>query len=439
MIEEGRSQPVVGILLNDWFDEWLDSLGMSLDTFANHMMGSWVFNYVQALQAVGVRSVLVCVSTQVSTLTRVTHCPTGATILILPPSRMYQIVKRWLPKPLESAAGNSFPTARVSLLKRARMVVDFLTESYLATPFIALFRELQHEGCRSLLVQDYESVRFDLCVLFARLKHVQVCGTFTGALPHKWFLRPLRRLALGLCAGLAIGARIEAERVQAQYRVPDDRVSLIYSPVDLGIFYPSPKDQMRASLGIPALVKLAIYHGRIELQYKGLDVLLDAWKQLCENRGDQEIRLLLIGTGSDAVEFGKLLSTKKLPGVEWLNQWVHDRGLIRRYLSAADVYVFPSRGDVCPNAVIEAMACGLPIVASNVNGIEDLLEGGEQSGGLLVPPGDARALAEALGRVFDNQALTCELGRRARCRVEKCFSMEAVGKQLSVLLLSGRP
>ena len=124
--------------------------------------------------------------------------------------------------------------------------------------------------------------------------------------------------------------------------------------------------------------------------------------------------------------------------MKWVDQWVHHRGLIRRYLSSADVYVFPSRGDACPNAVIEAMACGLPIVASNVNGIRDILEGDEQSGGLLVPPGDARALAQALGRVLNDHALARDLRLRAQYRAGKNFSMELVGKQLRSFLLNGR-
>jgi len=83
------------------------------------------------------------------------------------------------------------------------------------------------------------------------------------------------------------------------------------------------------------------------------------------------------------------------------------------------------------------MACGLPIVASDVNGITDIIEGGEESGGVLVPPGNAPALTGALKRVMLDPVFARELGLRARHRVEECFSVEKVGKQLSVLLLPG--
>jgi starch synthase len=120
----------------------------------------------------------------------------------------------------------------------------------------------------------------------------------------------------------------------------------------------------------------------------------------------------------------------QLPGVLWLNEFVHDRTTIRRYLSAADVYAFASRHEGFPVALIEAMACNLPVVATDAQGVPDILEGGEASGGLMVPRDDSSALALALGRVLDNPAWSRELGKRARSRIEACFSLESVGKQL---------
>jgi starch synthase len=83
------------------------------------------------------------------------------------------------------------------------------------------------------------------------------------------------------------------------------------------------------------------------------------------------------------------------------------------------------------------MACGLPVVASDAQGIPDILEGGEASGGLVVPRDNATELALALGRVLDADAWGRELGRRARLRAETNFSLEASGKQLRGFLLNG--
>jgi starch synthase len=119
-----------------------------------------------------------------------------------------------------------------------------------------------------------------------------------------------------------------------------------------------------------------------------------------------------------------------------VDEYVRDRTAIQRYLSAADVYTLPSRHEGFPVAPIEAMASGLPVVAADAPGVPDILEGGEASGGIVVPRGDATALAEALGRLLDDEAWGHELGKRARYRVENYFSLEAIGKQLREFMFS---
>lgn len=437
MNEERQAQPVVGILTVEVFDDWLDDLGVSLDVFTSQMMGTWVFNYLQALKLAEVEPILYVISSKVGASIRLTHGATGAAIVLLPPPRIYRLIRRWLPTRPKLMAWHFRGRVRDGLAHTAYRALRFFLR-YLATPIFALFSELKRDRCQSLLVQEYESARFDLCVLLGRLKKVAVFGTFQGGLPHHTVFRPLRPLALRLCAGLLIPAKNEAKRVMNQYGFPSEKISLLYTPVDLSIYHPDSKKEQRDSLGLPQDAQLVMYHGDIHLSYKGLDVLLDAWKHVCERQPDRNIRLVVIGTGRDADEFSRLLTVNNIKQVQWVKQWIQDRSLIQRYLSSGDIYVFPSRGDACPNSVIEAMACGLPVVASEVNGIADILEGGERSGGMLVPSGNACGLSEALDRLLKDQALTQGLGQRARQRAISAFSMNDVGSQLRAIMLTGQ-
>ena len=98
---------------------------------------------------------------------------------------------------------------------------------------------------------------------------------------------------------------------------------------------------------------------------------------------------------------------------------------IEKYYQASDVFVLPSNREGLPNVLLEAMACGLPVVASNLNGITDwIIKDGKN--GFLFEPGDSNQLGEILLKVLDDDQLSQEVGLHARETVIKRFSMDTV-------------
>jgi glycosyltransferase involved in cell wall biosynthesis len=255
--------------------------------------------------------------------------------------------------------------------------------------------------------------------------------TFQGGdAPQSFIEKPWRSLALKACNGLVIATQSEIDRVQSRYRVSSAKIARVFNPIDLSVWQAGDRHEARKALSIPPEAQVVVCHGRIEIERKGLDVLLDAWQQLSSERPGRDLRLLLVGTGSDASKLRQRIAQMKLQGVMWIDEFVRDRTIIQQYLSAADVYTLPSRHEGFPVAPLEAMACGLPVVAADAQGVPDIFEQGQASGGLVVPRGDAKALALALGRVLDDEAIRHEMGRCARRRVEECFSLDTVGQQL---------
>jgi glycosyltransferase involved in cell wall biosynthesis len=118
---------------------------------------------------------------------------------------------------------------------------------------------------------------------------------------------------------------------------------------------------------------------------------------------------------------------------------VQDRALLRMHLAAGDVFAFPSRHEGFAVAPLEAMACGLPIIAAAAPGIPDLLADGEASGGIMVPRGDSTAFAAALGRALDDPAWTRATGALARQRVAEVCAPESVGRRLRDLFFRDAP
>jgi starch synthase len=427
--------PVIALV--DWshlLEDFLDPIGVPFEAFCTEMTGGWMFGYLDALRHAGCRPVLFCVSARVTDVTRSEHVPTGATICVLPAPAGYRRVRMRVPNPyavdLAAAAGD--------LQGPRRLWTAFLKEvsPYLATPLRTLARELRRERCCVILCQEYEHARFDACVLLGRLAGLPVYATFQGG---NWqlsrFERPLRPVALRACAGLIVASSVEAERLRRCYNVPAGKIAPIFNPIDLRLWPPvarHEREEARAALGIPPGARVVAWHGRVEIHRKGLDLLVAAWEAIRRTRAG---RLLLVGTGRDAPALRALLANGA--GIHWIDEYVTDRALLRRHLAAADVYAFPSRNEGFPMAPVEAMACGLPVVGADAPGVADILGAGPDAAGTVVPVGDAESLAQALGRLLDDEELSVALGARARRRVEERFSRESVGRELRTFLTRG--
>jgi glycosyltransferase involved in cell wall biosynthesis len=408
-------EPTVALLpCGNPFEDFFDTINVSFETFRTDYTGSWMFAYAEALRAVGVRTVLFFISGRTSTPLRFIHEPSGTSVCILPTPSIHRTFRSL--KHLGAIPNCSFTRS---------------FDSYLLLPINHLTQELQREQCNAILFQDYENPSYDVCVWLSQRMKLPVFATFQGGNSHRSKLEQFTRpVALRASTGLIIASKVELQRVSDRYQLPPSKLKHIFNPVDVTAWNAVDREQARKELGIPVNAKVVVFHGRIDIQHKGLDILLQAWDLICQKRSDVELRLLLVGTGQDAATLQHLIETMKLRGVMWLNEFVSSRTTLQTYLSAATVYTLPSRIEGFPVAPVEAMSCNLPVVATDVPGIGEILEFGEASGGIIVPKEDPMALATALGQFLDNEAWAEKLGVLARSRVEKGFSLESIGSQL---------
>ena len=430
-----RQRRTVALLpWGDVIEDFLEDIGVSLNAFCERMTGGWLFGYVEALQKAGLRTVVVCVSAQVHAPVRRAHLPTGASLWLLPAPHRYRLLRRRMRDPQGWTVEQMFGAAH-GLRRRGHLLMRSVAP-YAALPLGPLRRVLRREGCDAVLCQEYEYARFDLCVALGTLLGVPVFATFQGGnAPFSRLEELLRPWTLRACAGLIIAPQEEGQRVRADYGVPPCKTARVFNPLDLNTWFPANREAARAVLGLPRAARVAAWHGRVDMRRKGLDLLLEAWGSVCESYPEEDLRLLLIGTGQDAAELRRRLIARDPRGVRWIDEYVLERATMRTYLSAADVYVFPSRHEGFPVAPVEAMACGLPVVAAAAPGVPDIFENGPASGGLVVPRGEAAALAAVLGPLLNDSARCRTLGASARRRVEAAFSPDVVGRQLRAFLM----
>jgi glycosyltransferase involved in cell wall biosynthesis len=114
-----------------------------------------------------------------------------------------------------------------------------------------------------------------------------------------------------------------------------------------------------------------------------------------------------------------------------------NRSDIERFLESADVFVLPSRWEGLPVALLEAMGAGLPVVATRVEGVEEVVEHDGQ--GLLVPPGDLEALVRSLLRLIEQPDLRERMGKAARKRIEESYTIDIMCERYLRVMLELLP
>jgi starch synthase len=165
-----------------------------------------------------------------------------------------------------------------------------------------------------------------------------------------------------------------------------------------------------------------------------LDILVNAWRRVVAEQPAANVRLVLVGDGADAAALQRMLDADPVSGLEWHRAYIIDRSLMSRFLHAADVYVMASRQEGFPVAPIEAMASGLPVVATDAPGLAEIVVDAAKPVGFLVPREEPAALANALSRLLLDPELSVAWGANARTHVRERFSLKAVGHRLTECL-----
>ncbi|MEI6634084.1 MAG: glycosyltransferase [Chlamydiota bacterium] len=190
-------------------------------------------------------------------------------------------------------------------------------------------------------------------------------------------------------------------------------IAAIPNFVDTGAFRPAraaEKAALRRALGLPPSGAIVASVGRLSPQ-KELACLLDAWARLGDDRG---AALVVVGDGASRAELECMAGEL---GIAARVRFLGPRRDVAGILRACDSFVLHSLSEGMPNALLEAMACGLPCAAANVGGVKDLVRDGEN--GLLVEPSNPEALAEALKAILDDGERAGRMGAAARETVER--------------------
>jgi glycosyltransferase involved in cell wall biosynthesis len=209
-----------------------------------------------------------------------------------------------------------------------------------------------------------------------------------------------------------------SRRIRDTVPISSHKIKTIYNGVNISRFQGVSKVEARKQL---SLAEDLTYIATVAMLIpeKGIQILIESLGQL-QKRGMNKIQLLIIGEGDYR---GKLESAVEKLKLDQSVQFLGRRSDVHTIMAAADVVVTPSIWDEAFGlSIAEAMASARPVIASAVGGIPELIDSGEN--GLLVSPGNAQELADALFTILENPALAEEMGRRGREKAIHKFNLE---------------
>ena len=251
-------------------------------------------------------------------------------------------------------------------------------------------------------------------------------GDFPGWLTrlHAWVVNSF----LASCL-VVVSERVRSYAVNSEGIKPE-KIFVIANGIELSRqpLNDSDRAALANELGLPPGGLLALSVGRLTEQ-KGHTYLLDAIPAILEQF--PETVFAIAGDGPLRRE---LEATAERLGISRSVRFLGTRADVPELLQMADIFVLPSLWEGLPIALLEAMGAGLPVIATQVEGVEEIIVDGEN--GLLLPPADAESLKIAMLRLLAQPDLRVNLGSAGRALVEDAFSLDQMGKRYEDLFLS---
>jgi glycosyltransferase involved in cell wall biosynthesis len=243
-----------------------------------------------------------------------------------------------------------------------------------------------------------------------------ICSERTMAMESEWRYL-LNRWTIGMVDRVTVVSANVRDFYTSHVDLPADKLVVIYNGVELPNESCSSHQEARTELGLPAGGLVIGTVSRLD-PAKGVEFLIRALARV------NDLTLVIVGDGPERGALEALASDLGVAGrIHWAG---HQRGVMH-LLPAFDLFVQPSLHEGMPNTVLEAMAAGLPVVATAVGGTPEAVVDGLT--GLLIPPRDPDALAETIAALLRDPDLRREMGRAGRERVAEHFGMARMVEQ----------
>ncbi|MGC8864287.1 MAG: glycosyltransferase family 4 protein [Bacteroidales bacterium] len=285
----------------------------------------------------------------------------------------------------------------------------------------------------------YVCWKYKIQIIHAHDSHAHTLVWLTSMLPGLQIpIIVSRRVTLGKHRGILSTLKYNSNRITHYICISEavreslkdvvkksNKLKRIYSGIDPSRFpYQSPSPFLKEEMGWPSRSKIV---GNIASLVKAKDhpTFLKTAALLLEKR--QDLRFVIVGEGPEKARLEALINELQI------SKWVVFTGFrydIEKVLPSLDILLFTSQSEGLGTIILDAMSCGVPVVATNAGGIAEIIHDGEN--GLLVEPGDASAMAEAVFRLLNDEGLRTKIIRNASIHVRNFNARNMAAQTLQI-------
>ncbi len=260
-------------------------------------------------------------------------------------------------------------------------------------------------------------IKHELDIPFVSTFHTLASVKAEGGDPEPGWRDRAERELINCADAICVSCVEEEEQFRHHYGDPNGRIEIVAPGVEHAFFAPGDQSGARAAIGLDPDVPIILFVGRIQ-PLKGPDVAIRALAAL--DRADAQ--LLIVGGSSGTQGDGEVERAHQLVDELGLHDQVRfvepqPHHILSTYYRAADVVIVPSRSESFGLVALEAAACGVPVVASAVGGLQSLVDDGDT--GYLIDERDPRRFAVAIARILDDPVLATSMSMAAAERAKR--------------------
>ena len=301
-------------------------------------------------------------------------------------------------------------------------VVQFPVYSYMSRGAVtgarAIARYVRSHGIRIVHTWDYPLNVYAIPIARMFTKAVAMSSQRS----HRELIPPLyhrlTRLSDRFAHAVVVNCEYLRRHLTRDERVPAKKIQVCYNGIDLDGFRRIATPPRPLTIGVVCALR----------PEKDLRTLIGAFARV--HKTSPEVKLVIVGSGN---QLAILEQYAREAGVAADCHFEPATPEVPKWLSAIDIFVLPSRSEALSNSLMEAMACGCTVIASNIGGNPELVRDGDT--GLLFQAGDPIALAAAIRKLIDNPALRQELAARGEAFIRSSFSVAAAAQRMGDIYL----